>query len=76
MRVKTNIFVGGMIILFARNILVDYGGLIRAHINHTSTCTEEVVGIIGYGVIKVLGWRARLGGGIFVKILAQSKGTI
>ena len=39
---------------------MDYGGLIRAHINHTSTCTEEVVRIIGSEVIKVLGWRARL----------------
>ena len=39
---------------------MDCGGLIRAHINHTSTCTEEVVGIIGYGVIKVLGWMVRL----------------
>ena len=39
---------------------MDYGGLIRAHINHTSTCTEEVGGIFGYGGIKVLGWRARV----------------
>ena len=39
---------------------MDYGGLIRAHINHTSTYTEEGGGIIGYGGIKGLGWRARL----------------
>ena len=39
---------------------MDYGGLIRAHINHTSTYTEEVEGIIGYGGTKGLGWRARL----------------
>ena len=39
---------------------MDYGGLIRAHINHTSTCVEEIGGIIGYGGIKGLGWRARL----------------
>ena len=39
---------------------MDFGGLIRAHINHISTCTEDVGGIIGYGGIKVLGWRARL----------------
>ena len=41
---------------------MDYGGLIRAHINHTSTYTEKIGGIIEYGGIKGfgLGWRARL----------------
>ena len=39
---------------------MDYGGLIRAHINHTSTYTEEGGGIIGSGGIKGLGRRARL----------------
>ena len=39
---------------------MDYGGLIRAHINHKSTYTEEGGGIIGYGCIKGLGWKARL----------------